>query len=128
MDKKDCKILIVDDDDATSRVIKFSLQKEGYAQFIEAKDGAIAMGVLKESHDYDLIISDLHMPNMDGQQLLEFVRGYPAYRTIPFIMLTAEGSSQSIVNAAMEKVNQYVVKPFTPETLSEKVNELLMNI
>ena len=128
MTKKDLKVLIVDDDQPTLMIIRYSLSKIGYSDVSEAPNGQVAMGVLEESNDYDLIISDFHMPKMDGLQLLKAVRNYPAYKDVPFIMLTSDGALETITDVVKARVSSYVVKPFTPEALEEKINGIKRQI
>nr|MBF0220737.1 response regulator [Desulfobulbaceae bacterium] len=121
---KSLRVLVVDDDRATRRVIKYSLNKMGHSFIHEAPDGDTALAIIDVNPIFDLIISDLNMPRMNGLQLLKAIRALPSYKETPFIMLTAEGTQSHIVEAAQAKVSQYIIKPFTHDSLEEKINIL----
>jgi two-component system chemotaxis response regulator CheY len=114
------KILVVDDFATMRRIIKNILTQLGFKNIIEADDGTTALGVLK-SEKIGLIVSDWNMPKMTGLDLLKAVR---ADSNTPFIMVTAEAQQDNIILAVKAKVSQYIVKPFTAETLAEKLNKI----
>lgn len=114
------KILIVDDFATMRRIVKNILVQLGYKNIIEADDGTSALTVLK-NEKVDLIISDWNMPKMTGLDLLKAIRGNDATATLPFIMVTAEAQQDNIIQAVKAKVSQYIVKPFTAETMQEKL-------
>lgn len=118
------KVLVVDDFATMRRIVKNILTQLGYKQVIEADDGTTAMNVLKQEK-IDLIISDWNMPKMTGLELLKNVRANPDWTKIPFIMVTAEAQQDNIILAVKAKVSQYIVKPFTADTLGEKINKVL---
>lgn len=118
------KVLVVDDFATMRRIVKNILTQLGYKNIIEADDGTTAMTVLKQEK-IDLIISDWNMPKMTGLDLLKNVRGNPDWAKIPFIMVTAEAQQDNIILAVKAKVSQYIVKPFTADTLGEKINKVL---
>ena len=95
-----------------------------YKNIIEADDGSTTMDVLKQDK-IDLIISDWNMPKMTGLELLKNVRANPDLATIPFIMVTAEAQQDNIILAVKAKVSQYIVKPFTADTLGEKISKVI---
>jgi len=117
---KNIKILIVDDFDTTRKIIRNMLRDEGYENTVEARDGKLALQVLRKEK-VELIISDWAMPNMDGLTFLKTVRSTPEFQNIPFIMVTAEAEKDNIINAIKAKVTQYIIKPFTAENLYDKV-------
>jgi two-component system chemotaxis response regulator CheY len=117
-------ILIVDDFASMRRIIKGTLKAIGFSNFIEAEDGAIAMKKL-EKEKVDLIISDWIMPNMDGLDFLKAVKGNEKLKKIPFIMVTAEGQKGNVLDAINAGVNNYIVKPFTSETLYAKLQKVI---
>lgn len=117
-------ILIVDDFESMRRIVKGTLKSIGFSNFIEAGDGAIALKKL-EKQKIDLIISDWIMPNMNGLDFLKAVRASDKFKNIPFIMVTAEGQKGNVLEAINAGVNNYIVKPFTPETLSAKLKKVL---
>ena len=115
------KVLVVDDFIEMRRVIKGSLKRMGFKYIMEAKDGEVALNILKKDKA-DLILADWNMPKMNGLELLKAVRQDEALRDIPFIMVAAEGQKGSIMEAVKAGVSNYIVKPFTPQTLTEKIN------
>ncbi|MBN1628008.1 MAG: response regulator [Deltaproteobacteria bacterium] len=117
-------ILIVDDFESMRRIVKGTLKSIGFSNFIEAEDGVVALKKL-EKHKIDLIISDWIMPNMNGLDFLKAVKGNDKYKNIPFIMVTAEGQKGNVLEAINAGVNNYIVKPFTPETLNAKLQKVL---
>jgi two-component system chemotaxis response regulator CheY len=117
-------ILIVDDFESMRRIVKGTLKSIGFSNFIEAEDGVIAMKKL-EKEKVDLIISDWIMPNMDGLDFLKAVKGNEKLKKIPFIMVTAEGQKGNVLEAINAGVNNYIVKPFTSETLQAKLQKVL---
>jgi len=118
------KVLIVDDFATMRRIVKNILTQLGYKSIIEADDGTTALNVLKQEK-IGLIISDWNMPKMTGLDLLKNVRANPDWAGIPFIMVTAEAQQDNIILAVKAKVSQYIVKPFTADTLGEKINKVL---
>lgn len=118
------KVLVVDDFATMRRIVKNILTQLGYKSIIEADDGTTAMTVLKQEK-IGLIISDWNMPKMTGLDLLKNVRANPEWAKIPFIMVTAEAQQDNIILAVKAKVSQYIVKPFTADTLGEKINKVL---
>jgi two-component system, chemotaxis family, chemotaxis protein CheY len=121
---KGLTVLIVDDFVTIRRVIRNILSPCEFAEFIEAGDGKEAISVLR-TKKVDLIISDWNMPNMSGLDFLKWVRSNSATENIPFLMVTAEAEKAQIIEAVKAKVSNYIVKPFTPETLLEKVERIL---
>jgi two-component system, chemotaxis family, chemotaxis protein CheY len=117
------KILVVDDFATMRRIIKNILTQLGFKNIIEADDGTTALGVLK-SEKIGLIVSDWNMPKMTGLDLLKAVRADSNMANTPFIMVTAEAQQDNIILAVKAKVSQYIVKPFTAETLAEKLNKI----
>jgi len=117
------KILVVDDFATMRRIVKNILTQLGYKNIIEADDGTTALNVLK-SEKIGLIISDWNMPKMTGLDLLKAVRADASMTNTPFIMVTAAAQQDNIILAVKAKVSQYIVKPFTAETLSEKLNKI----
>ena len=118
------KILVVDDFATMRRILKGNLRQLGFSNILEAEDGRLALEELKKNK-VDLIISDWNMPNMTGLELLKAVRGDESLKQIPFVMVTAEGQKDNVMEAAKAGVSNYVVKPFTPDTLEEKLKKVL---
>lgn len=119
----DMKILIVDDFSTMRRILKGALKQMDLRNIIEAEDGNLALKTLKQEK-IDLILADWNMPNMNGLELLKAVRGDETLKEIPFIMITAEGQKDNVMEAVKAGVSNYLIKPFTPETLNEKIKKV----
>lgn len=118
------KILIIDDFATMRRILKNILKQLGFKNLVEADDGTTALDVL-ESQKIDLIISDWNMPKMTGLELLKKVRASTEYKKTPFLMVTAEAQKQNVIEAVQAGVSNYVVKPFTAEAISDKLEKIL---
>ena len=118
------KVLVVDDFSTMRKIIKNNLKGMGFNNILEAENGQKALEELKKE-SVGLIISDWNMPVMTGIELLKVVRGDAGLKSIPFIMVTAEGQKDNVMEAAKAGVSNYVVKPFTPDTFSEKLQKVL---
>ncbi len=121
-DKK-MKILVVDDFATMRRIIKNILRQIGYTNILEADDGSTALAILKKEK-VDLVITDWNMPKMSGLELLKAIRADESLKDIPVMMVTAEALKENIIEAVKAGVNQYIVKPFTAQTLQEKINKI----
>lgn len=122
---KSMHILIVDDYTTMLRIIKNLLKQLGFDNVDEATDGTAAFEKVK-SKQYGLIISDWNMEPMTGYDLLKKIRGSTeAFRTTPFIMVTAESKTENVIAAKQAGVNNYIVKPFNAETLKSKMVAVL---
>ncbi len=120
---KNMEILVVDDFSTMRRIVKNQLREIGFSNICEAEDGAAAMQVLKTKH-IDFVVTDWNMPNVTGLDLLKQIRADDKLKTIPVLMVTAEAKREQIIEAAQNGVNGYVVKPFTPHTLQEKIEKV----
>ena len=120
---KNMRILIVDDFSTMRRILRNVLRQLDFNNVVEADDGSAAVRVL-ESDKIDFVISDWNMPEMTGIDLLKFVRSDDRFKDIPFLMVTAEAQQENIIKAVQHKVSNYVVKPFTAETLGQKINQI----
>ncbi len=118
------KVLIVDDFATMRRILKNILKQLGFKNLLEADDGTTALEVL-ESNEIDLVISDWNMPKMTGLELLKAVRASEKYAKVPFLMVTAEAQKQNVIEAVQAGVSNYVVKPFTAEGISAKLERIL---
>jgi two-component system, chemotaxis family, chemotaxis protein CheY len=116
-------ILVVDDFSTMRRIIKNILRQLGYVNIFEADDGTTALEILK-SEKIQFVISDWNMPRMSGIELLKTVRTSEGWKDLPFLMVTAEGQKEHVIEAVKNRVNNYIVKPFTAETLTEKINKI----
>ena len=117
------KILTVDDFSTMRRIVRNILRQLGFNNISEAEDGAAALEILK-SQDIDFVVSDWNMPNMTGLQLLQAIRADDKLKDIPVLLVTAEALKENVVEAVKAGVNGYIVKPFTPETLKEKIDSI----
>lgn len=116
------KIMLVDDS-RTMRTIQARILTElGYTDLVEACDGQDALSKLGAALP-DLILLDWNMPNMDGLTFLKALRS--SGRTMPVLMVTTEAEKTRVVEAIKAGVTNYVVKPFTPESLGARINETL---
>jgi two-component system chemotaxis response regulator CheY len=118
------RFLVVDDFSTMRRIIKNFLNDLGYANVQEADDGNTALPILKAGN-IDFLITDWNMPGMPGLDLLKAVRADPKLAKLPVLLLTAEAKREQIVEAAQAGVNGYVIKPFTAQTLKEKLDKIL---
>jgi two-component system chemotaxis response regulator CheY len=121
---KSINVLVVDDIATMRGIVKGVLKQIGFTNVIEAENGCLALKELKKE-DVGLIVSDWNMPNMTGLELLKAVRGDEKLKSIPFIMVTADGHKENVVEAVKCGVNNYLVKPFTSETFGEKLEKIL---
>jgi two-component system, chemotaxis family, chemotaxis protein CheY len=121
---KNIKILVVDDFATMRKVIRNILKQVQFENVVEAEDGVVALNILK-SQKIDFVISDWNMPNMTGYDLLKAVRADPEIGKTPFLMITAESLQENVVAAVKAGVSNYIVKPFTAETLNEKITKIM---
>lgn len=117
-------IITVDDSSTMRRIIKNTLVKLGFSTVLEAENGVEALEVMSKNH-IDMIVTDWNMPEMDGLTYVKTVRAKDEYKETPILMITTEAAKEDILTALKSGVNNYVVKPFTPDTLQEKVFKLL---
>jgi two-component system chemotaxis response regulator CheY len=117
------RILVVDDFSTMRRIIKNILRQLGYNNIVEADDGTTAWDILNKDQ-IDFIISDWNMPKMTGIELLRKVRGSEEFADMPFLMVTAEAQQENIIEAVQAKVSNYIVKPFTADTLGQKIDKI----
>ena len=118
------KVLVVDDFPTMRRIIKNLLKQIGFENIDEAEDGVQALGKLRGG-SYGLVVSDWNMPNMEGIDLLRNVRQEPEpLQDVPFLMVTAEAEKEKVIEAIKAGVDNYIVKPFTAETLKEKLEKI----
>lgn len=117
------RVLVVDDFATMRRIIKGVLKQLGFSKIVEAQDGRDALDMLKKE-PVGLIVSDWNMPKMTGLELLKAVKGDDSLKGIPFVMVTAEGMKENVIEAVKSGVNNYIVKPFTPEAFIEKIKSV----
>ncbi len=119
------KILVVDDSSTMRRIIKNTLNRLGYQDLFEAENGAQAWEVLQQNEGIDVLVTDWNMPEMNGLELVQKVRAEEKYVDMPIIMVTTEGGKGEVITALKAGVNNYIVKPFTPQVLKEKLEAVL---
>ena len=115
------KILVVDDSSTMRRIIKNTLGRLNYKDVIEAENGAEAWAQMQENKDLGMLITDWNMPEMNGLELVKKVRASGDFNDLPIIMVTTEGGKAEVITALKAGVNNYIVKPFTPQVLKEKL-------
>lgn len=118
------KFLVVDDSPTMRRIVCNALREIGYTDLQEAEDGQKALEVL-EGEPVDFVITDWNMPNMNGLDLTKSIRNHPTHATLPILMITTRGMKEDVIAAMHARVNNYIVKPFTPEVLRDKINMIL---
>jgi len=118
------KFLVVDDSQTMRRIVNNALKNIGYEDILEAEDGKDAIGKLY-TEKIDFIITDWNMPNMSGLEFTKAVRGDEQYSHLPILMVTTRGMKEDVVEALQSRVNNYIVKPFTPQVLKEKIDQIL---
>lgn len=117
-------ILIVDDSESIREVVSFTLQKEGYHVMV-GTDGQDALKFLDGTQGVDLIITDLHMPIMDGIALIKEVRNMEKYKRIPILFLTTESQTNKKMEAKDAGATGWIIKPFVPAKLLEAIKKVV---
>ncbi len=127
MNTTDLRFLIVDDFSTMRRIVRGLLKEMGCNNADEAEDGAVALQMLKNGQ-FDFVVSDINMPNMNGFDLLKAIKSDAALKHLPVLMVTAEARKEDIVLAAQSGAAGYIVKPFTKATLEEKLQKILQKL
>ncbi len=117
-------ILVVEDSPTMRQLISFAIKRVANSRVIEATDGVDALKKLS-SEKIDLILADINMPVMDGLKLVSLVRGNPAYKDIPIIIITTEGAEEDRKRAISIGANAYLPKPIQTQELIKLVNGFL---
>ena len=117
------RVLVVDDFSTMRRIVKNILRQLGFNNVVEADDGTTAWEVLNKDN-INFIVSDWNMPKMTGIELLRKVRASEEFADIPFLIVTAEAQQENIIEAVQAKVSNYIVKPFTAETMKQKIDKI----
>ncbi len=115
------RFLVVDDSPTMRRIVCNALREIGYEDIEEAEDGEDAIETLEASSP-DFVITDWNMPNMNGLDLTKSIRNHAQHAHLPILMITTRGMKEDVVTAMQAKVNNYIVKPFTPDVLREKID------
>ncbi len=120
------KCLVVDDSAITRRILVNSLRTIGFTQIVEANDGKSALELF--TPDIDIVLTDWNMPGMAGVELVRSLRANPDFNNIPMLIITSRTGRDDVVEAANAGVNGYVIKPFTPDVLRTKIEEVLARV
>lgn len=124
---KNMRILIVDDFSTMRRIVKNLLNDLGYTNTTEADDGKTAWPLL-QAGGFEFVVTDWNMPGMTGIELLKAIRSDARIAKTPVLMVTAEAQREQIIEAAQAGVNGYIIKPFTAQTLKEKIDKIFQRI
>jgi two-component system chemotaxis response regulator CheY len=119
------KFLIVDDSVTMRRIVINSLASLNFKDYVEASDGNEALVKLEENPDINFVITDWNMPNMTGIDLVKAIRTSEKFNHLAVLMVTTRGLKEDIIEALKAGVNNYILKPFTPATLKEKIEQIL---
>jgi len=122
----DLKILAVDDSPTMRRIIISTLKRAGFGNVTEATDGKDALEKLK-ADKFNFVITDWNMAEMDGLTFVTNLRQTEELKNLPVLMVTTRSVKEDIAQAMTAGVNNYIVKPFTPDTLKEKITQTLKN-
>ncbi len=117
------KILAVDDSASMRQMVNFTLRGAGF-EVDEANDGNMALAAVQKKQ-YDLVLSDINMPGMDGIQLVTALRKLPNYKFVPILMLTTESGADKKTQGKAAGATGWIVKPFNPEQLLKTVKRVL---
>jgi two-component system chemotaxis response regulator CheY len=117
------KFLVVDDSATMRRILVNSLQRIGYSDCVEAEDGQQALEKFDASVGF--VITDWNMPKLSGIDFAKALRAHGTGKTVPILMVTTRSVREDIVTAVEAGVNSYIVKPFTPQILKEKIDQVL---
>jgi two-component system chemotaxis response regulator CheY len=117
------KVLVVDDMVTMRRIVKNILKQLGFANVDEAENGQEALQKLRADR-FGFVVSDWNMPVMTGIDLLRAIRGDEKLKAIPVLMVTAEAQQANLIEAVQAGVSNYIVKPFTAETMQEKIGKI----
>ena len=119
------KFLVVDDSVTMRRIVINSLKNLGYDNFVEAGDGKEALEKLSVDEAINFVITDWNMPTVSGLELVKSIRGDAKLSKLSILMVTTRGVKEDIIEALNARVNNYIVKPFTPQVLKEKIDQIL---
>jgi two-component system chemotaxis response regulator CheY len=121
------KFLVVDDSLTMRRIVVNALKSQGFDEVIEAGDGKDAVAkILSEGANF--VITDWNMPEMNGLDLARWLRGNEQFENIPILMITTRGNKDDVIEAMKARVNNYIVKPFTPQGLKEKIDQIMRSL
>lgn len=124
----DLKFLVVDDSVTMRRIVINSLKSLSYSDFVEAGDGKEALEKLGTDNNINFVITDWNMPVLSGLELVKAIRSHETLNKLPILMVTTRGVKEDILEALQARVNNYVVKPFTPQILKEKIDQIVQMV
>lgn len=117
------KCLVVDDSATMRRIVVNALKSIGYDNVVEAGDGSDALAKCDAS--IELVITDWNMPVMGGLDFVKGLRSTPQHAKTPILMVTTRSVKEDIMQAVEAGVSSYILKPFTPQVLKEKIDQIL---
>jgi two-component system chemotaxis response regulator CheY len=118
--------LVIDDSSTIRKIIKNILKKIGFNNVLEASNGVEAWDIYQNNKDkINVILTDWNMPNMNGLELVKKIRNED--KNIPIVMITTESGKKEVITALKAGVNNYIVKPFTPQVLKNKLEAIFGN-
>ena len=118
------KVLVVEDSPTMRQLIVFALKRIRGFQIVEANDGVDGLKKLS-TQKFDLILTDINMPIMDGLKLVSMVRNDPNYKETPIIVITTEGATEDRERALALGANEYITKPIQTMKILETVKKLM---
>lgn len=124
---QDMTLMVVDDSPTMRRIIVGQLNQAGFTDIREAEDGVEALEELEKA-PVDLLLTDWNMPNMDGLTLVKEIRSREALKHVPILVVTTRNAKEDVVVAVKAGANNFVVKPFGPSTLFEKIQKVMQAV
>ena len=121
------KMLVVDDSQTMRRIVINTLKRLGYTDVVEGKDGLEGVTRLEEG-GIEFVITDWNMPEMNGLEFVQKIRSTDDWKNLPILMVTTRSVQGDVIDAMKAGVNNYVVKPFTPQVLKEKIDMVLSSV
>ncbi|MCM2278948.1 MAG: response regulator [Oligoflexia bacterium] len=122
------RVLVVDDFEMVRVTLRECLKQLGFSSVEEAQDGEIAwkmiLSAADDSQPYAMVFADLNMPNKNGLELLVACRQDPRFASLPFVMVSAESERQYVIQCLQRGANDYVIKPFSTQTLQRKIEKV----
>lgn len=123
------KVLVVDDSMAIRQAIIRLLKDFGFDSFEEAEDGKIALDkvnkAIEDNDLFDLILCDINMPNMIGNEFVRKIKAMSACKDVPVVMISTESESSIILDSIAAGASNYILKPFDKDTVLKKINKVL---
>lgn len=118
------RFLVVDSSATMRRTLVNTLNSLGFEEITEAEDGQDALAKL-QLNEFDLVVTEWNMPNMNGLDLTKVIRASENWKNIPIIMISERSSKEDVLEAIQAKVDGYILKPFSPQVLHEKIIAIL---